>query len=110
MSFESILSLCSFSHKDKSKPNIKSLPIIYGLFFSAHWCPQSESITSEIKNFYHSVNSSTPQFEIFFLSSDIDKKSYEKSIKSMPWYSFAYNSPEISNLENDIIFIPLHDL
>ena len=102
MSFESILSLCSFSHKDKSKPNIKSLPIIYGLFFSAHWCPQSESITSEIKNFYHSVNSSTPQFEIFFLSSDIDKKSYEKSIKSMPWYSFAYNSPEISNLENEL--------
>ena len=102
MSFESILSLCSFSHKDKSKPNIKSLPIIYGLFFSAHWCPQSESITSEIKNFYHSVNSSTPQFEIFFLSSDIDKKSYEKSIKSMPWYSFAYNSSEISNLENEL--------
>ena len=102
MSFESILSLCSFSHKDKSKPNIKSLPIIYGLFFSAHWCPQSESITSEIKNFYHSVNSSTSQFEIFFLSSDIDKKSYEKSIKSMPWYSFAYNSPEISNLENEL--------
>lgn len=31
MSFESILSLCSFSHKEKSKQNIKTTPVIYGL-------------------------------------------------------------------------------
>ena len=110
MSFESILSLCSFSHKEKSKQNIKTTSVIYGLFFSAHWCPKSESITSEIKNFYHAVNSTTPQFEIFFLSSDIDKKSYEKSIKTMPWYSFAYNSPEISQLENELNIYSIPDL
>lgn len=101
MSFESILSLFSLSHKEKQKQTNKT-PIIYGLFFSAQWCPQSESITSEIKNFYQKVNSSKHQSEIFFLSSDIDKKSYDKYIKSMPWYSFAYNSSEISQLENEL--------
>ena len=110
MSFESILSLCSFSHKDKSKPNIKSLPIIYGLFFSAHWCPQSESITSEIKNFYHSVNSSTPQFEFFSFQAISIKNLTRSQLNQCHGTPSLITPLKFPIWKTNLIFIPFHDL
>lgn len=63
------------SEKDKSfliEDNITSIPPFFGLFFSGSWSPQSSGITKTIFAFYKSVNQKTLQFEVFFLTSDID--------------------------------------
>lgn len=99
------------SEKDKSflkEDNITSIPPFFGLFFSGSWSPQSSGITKTIFAFYKSVNQKTLQFEVFFLTSDIDKTSYDNYSKNIPWLLFPYNSLNISKLESefDVCNIP----
>ncbi|CAF2639121.1 unnamed protein product [Rotaria sp. Silwood2] len=63
---------------------------IIGLYFSAHWCPPCRGFTPVLIEFYK-TNAEKKNFEIIFISSDSDEKSFDEYYKDMPWLSLDFN-------------------
>ena len=74
---------------------------IYGLYFSAHWCPPCRKFTPQLVAYYARVVREHPEFEIIFLSGDktADAMAGYMRDAGMPWpaidYSKLGNVPEL---------------
>lgn len=65
---------------------------VLGIYFSAHWCPPCRAFTPQLaqwyKNFKEGPNGD--KFNIVFVSSDRDEKSFKEYFKEMPWLALPY--------------------
>ena len=61
-------------------------------FDSAHWCPPCRGFTPVLAKAYQDTDAATKaKFEIIFISSDRDQKSFDEYFKEMPWKSIPYS-------------------
>ena len=65
---------------------------IYGLYFSAHWCPPCRKFTPQLVAYYNQIAHDHPEFEIIFVSADKsaeDMATYMRE-SGMPWLAIEY--------------------
>jgi nucleoredoxin len=65
---------------------------IYGLYFSAHWCPPCRKFTPQLVAYYNQIAHDHPEFEIIFVSADKsaeDMATYMRE-SGMPWPAIEY--------------------
>jgi nucleoredoxin len=60
-----------------------------GIYFSAHWCPPCRGFTPVLTEFYNKHNKSK-NFEVIFVSSDRDEKSFSEYYHEMPWLALSF--------------------
>ena len=71
---------------------------IYGLYFSAHWCPPCRKFTPQLVAYYDQIAHDHPEFEIIFVSADKsadDMATYMRET-GMPWPAIEYG--ELANV------------
>jgi nucleoredoxin len=65
---------------------------IYGLYFSAHWCPPCRKFTPQLVAYYDQIAHDHPEFEIIFVSADKsadDMATYMRE-SGMRWPAIEY--------------------
>jgi nucleoredoxin len=72
---------------------------IVGIYFSAHWCPPCRNFTPKLAEFYNEVNSEEKQFEVVFVSSDKDEKSFKDYHNEMPWLALPFGDPIVAEIK-----------
>ena len=65
---------------------------IYGLYFSAHWCPPCRKFTPQLVEYYNKVVREHPEFEIIFVSGDKTAEAMAGYMRDtgMPWPAIDY--------------------
>ena len=65
---------------------------IYGLYFSAHWCPPCRKFTPQLVEYYNKIAREHPEFEIIFISADktADAMAGYMRDTGMPWPAIDY--------------------
>ncbi len=65
---------------------------IYGLYFSAHWCPPCRKFTPQLVAYYNQIAHDHPEFEIIFVSADksADGMATYMRESGMPWPAIEY--------------------
>jgi nucleoredoxin len=63
---------------------------VVGLYFSAHWCPPCKGFTPQLAKKYEEIKAAGKDFEIVFVSSDRDEKSFQEYFNEMPWLALPY--------------------
>lgn len=65
---------------------------IYGLYFSAHWCPPCRKFTPQLVDYYKRIEREHPEFEIVFISADktADAMAGYMRDAGMPWPAIEY--------------------
>lgn len=65
---------------------------VIGIYFSAHWCPPCKTFTPLLSTFWYKFKKTEhgANFEIVFVSSDRDQKSFDEYYASMPWFSLPF--------------------
>ena len=74
---------------------------IYGLYFSAHWCPPCRKFTPKLVEYYNKIAREHPEFEIVFLSADKTPEAMAAYIREtgMPWPAVEYSKlPNMAEL------------
>ena len=62
-----------------------------GFYFSAHWCSPCREFTPKLSELYKEFKSTSDLFDIVFVSSDNDEKSFDEYRKEMPWLAVPLN-------------------
>jgi len=62
-----------------------------GLYFSAHWCPPCRGFTPKLTEAYNKLQANGEKFEIVFVSSDRDEKSFNEYYETMPWACLPFS-------------------
>lgn len=71
---------------------------VIGLYFSAHWCPPCRGFTPVLAEWYNNFKAShanKDDFELVFVSSDRDPKSFDEYYGEMPWHALPYDQRDI---------------
>jgi nucleoredoxin len=76
--------------------SLKSAKII-AIYFSAHWCPPCRGFTPSLAKFYNEVNKDEKIFEIIFVTSDKDEKSFQGYLSEMPWIAIPFGDSKIKD-------------
>jgi len=63
---------------------------VVGLYFSAHWCPPCRTTTPILAKQYVKFIQQSKNFEIVFVSSDRDAKSFNEYYESMPFLALPF--------------------
>jgi len=82
--------------KTKTVPTSSLSGKVVGLYFSAHWCPPCRQFTPILSGIYQELQREKKPFEIVFVSSDRDEKSFKEYFGSMPWKAIPFGS-ELKN-------------
>jgi nucleoredoxin len=71
---------------------------IYGLYFSAHWCPPCRKFTPQLVEYYNRIARDHPEFEVIFISADktADAMAGYMRDTGMPWPAVDY--AKVSNM------------
>ncbi|CAF1176527.1 unnamed protein product [Rotaria sordida] len=65
---------------------------VVAICFSAHWCGPSQNFTPKLATCYAEVQSELQdRFEIVFVSSDEDEKSFNEYFQTMPWKAIPFS-------------------
>lgn len=64
---------------------------IFGLYFSAHWCPPCRSFTPVFSEAYQKLKAEGVEFEVIFVSSDRDENSFKEYMAEMPWHAIPFD-------------------
>ncbi|GLC74047.1 hypothetical protein PLESTF_001454200 [Pleodorina starrii] len=70
---------------------------ILALYFSAHWCPPCRFFTPQLATAYKGFKESharAADWEVVFVSSDRDEKSFEEYFGEMPWLALPFEARE----------------
>eukprot|EP00736_Rhodelphis_marinus_P010949 Rmarinus@m.17245 len=67
-----------------------------GLYFSAHWCGPCRNFTPKLIETYKTIVGKGEPFEIVFVSSDRDEKSFNDYHESMPWVALPWSAQDIA--------------
>ncbi|XP_019174811.1 PREDICTED: probable nucleoredoxin 2 isoform X2 [Ipomoea nil] len=87
-----------------------------GLYFSAKWCHPEQKFTPKLISVYQKIKQETENngggacggFEVVFVSSDRDHKTFDAYFGTMPWLALPFNDPTNKDLTKyfDITEIP----
>jgi len=64
---------------------------VYGLYFSAHWCPPCRKFTPVLVAKFEQLKAKHPDFEIVFVSSDHDQGAFDEYLGEMPWVAIPFS-------------------
>ncbi|CAF1255226.1 unnamed protein product [Rotaria sordida] len=65
---------------------------VVAIYFSAHWCGPCQNFTPKLATCYGEVQSELQdRFEIVFVSSDKDDKSFNEYFQTMPWKAIPFS-------------------
>lgn len=69
---------------------------VLGIYFSAHWCPPCRAFTPQLAQWYSKFKQGPngSKFEIVFVSSDKDEKSFQEYYNDMPWLALPFAQRE----------------
>lgn len=81
---------------DHAKVSVASLEkegSVIGLYFSAHWCPPCRAFTPQLAEWYKKFKKGPngDKFDIVFVSSDRDEKSWKEYFAEMPWKALDFS-------------------
>lgn len=81
---------------------------VFGIYFSAHWCPPCKSFTPKLVETYKTLKEAGKNFEIVFASSDNDDNAFREYFKEMPWLSIPFGDTRKNELSSlfDVSGIP----
>ena len=68
---------------------------VVGLYFSAHWCPPCRGFTPVLAEKYKKWKEAGANFEIVFISSDRDQKSFDEYYSEMPWLALDFSNRDL---------------
>ena len=63
---------------------------IFGIYFSAHWCPPCRSFTPVLASVYEEANANGKVFEVIFATSDQSQAEFDGYYKTMPWLALPF--------------------
>jgi len=63
---------------------------VFGIYFSAHWCPPCRGFTPELVKTYNKLQKAGKQFELVFASSDKDQNAFDQYFHEMPWLAVPF--------------------
>merc|ERR1712070_1273990 len=73
---------------------------VFGLYFSAHWCPPCRGFTPKLAEWY-TKSLKNKGLEIVFISSDKNEEAFKDYYKEQPWLALDYsNRKEKEQLSN----------
>uniref|UniRef100_A0A7S4P5Z5 Thioredoxin domain-containing protein n=1 Tax=Paramoeba aestuarina TaxID=180227 RepID=A0A7S4P5Z5_9EUKA len=78
-------------HQGECDTNSLSSNDVVGLYFSAHWCPPCRGFTPVLAKEYEQMRKDGKKFEIVFVSSDKDQKSFDDYYDDMPWCALPFS-------------------
>jgi len=64
------------------------------LYFSAHWCPPCRAFTPTLSEAYNKLKEERSDFEMVFLSSDSDERSFKEYFDTMTFCALPYEHRE----------------
>lgn len=74
---------------------------VFGLYFSAHWCPPCRGFTPQLAEWY-AKSLKAKGLEVVFVSSDRDEDAFKEYYGEQPWLALDYSNrkekEELSNL------------
>jgi len=74
---------------------------VFGLYFSAHWCPPCKAFTPQLAGWYNK-DLKSKGFEVVFVSSDREEDAFKKYFAEQPWLALDYGDrkrkEQLSNL------------
>lgn len=79
-----------YSVEECGSEDFKHTHLYLALFFSAAWCPPSESFLKMLKEFYSEVNIDSKQCEILYVSLDHNEDEFKDHYAHMPWLAIPY--------------------
>ncbi|XP_068668165.1 probable nucleoredoxin 2 isoform X2 [Aristolochia californica] len=62
-----------------------------GLYFSANWYIDCQNFTPILASVYNKLKDEEAKFEVVFVSSDEDQKSFDKYYGTMPWLAIPFS-------------------
>ncbi len=73
---------------------------VYGIYFSAHWCPPCRAFSPKLVEAYEKINRKEKTFEIIFVSSDRTEEAQFEYMEEldMPWYTIKLGQQEAKAL------------
>ena len=65
---------------------------VFGIYFSAHWCPPCRAFTPQLAEWYKKFKKGAngDNLEIVFVSSDRDETAFKEYFAEMPWHALSY--------------------
>jgi len=63
---------------------------VFGLYFSAHWCPPCRGFTPKLADWYN-ANLKEKGFEVVFVSSDRDEGAFKEYFAEQPWLALDFS-------------------
>ena len=89
---------------DREDDSVKSETLdadIYGIYFSAHWCPPCKAFTPKLVEFYNEVKKAGGRFEIIFVSADRTEDAMFEYMEemTMPWLAMRHKCSEADDLK-----------
>jgi len=76
---------------------------VFGLYFSAHWCPPCRGFTPQLAEWYQ-TSLKAKGFEIVFVSSDKDEGQFKEYFAEQPWLALDFTDrkrkEQLSNAMN----------
>ncbi|ONK61150.1 uncharacterized protein A4U43_C08F26750 [Asparagus officinalis] len=68
------------------------------LYFSAYWCPPCRAFLPTLTETYNKIKAKDQNFELIFISSDRDQKSFDDYYSLMPWLALPFGDDRKKSL------------
>ncbi len=78
---------------------------LFGLLFTASWCPPCIEFESKLLAFYNEVNTKSEKgkvFEVIHIASEKNENDFKHSIEKLDWVFLRYNDRNIQTLAEDL--------